>query len=138
MNRSDCHDAKKLDSRGQRRSCAAWPPFNTRLHLHVARYNKFQACRYGFAALLSDPVGQQQKALKESLGELLELLAEDARALACSLWLERLGVVLKTGYSDADWLRGRQAMHMNLNDVVRDASLRLRNETVIDPRGDKR
>jgi len=114
------------------------PPFNTRLHLHVARYNKFQACRYGFAALLSDPVGQQQKALKESLGELLELLAEDARALGCSLWLERLGELLKTWYSDADWLRGRQAMHMNLNDVVRDASLRLRNETVFDPRGDKR
>jgi carboxylate-amine ligase len=27
-----------------------------RLQAHVARYNKFQACRYGMAAMISDPV----------------------------------------------------------------------------------
>ena len=114
------------------------PPFNTRLQLHVARYNKFQACRYGFDAQLSDPVRQQQKPLRETLYELLELLAEDAQALGCSVWLDRLRVALKVENTDANWLRGRQAMHKNLNDVVRDASLRLRNEAVIDPRGDTR
>lgn len=105
------------------------PALNTQLHLHVARYNKFQACRYGFDALLSDPLKQQQRPLKDSLRELLAVLAEDAHALGCSKWLELLTVALETEITDANWLKGRQAVHKNLNDVVREAAQRFANPT---------
>ena len=105
------------------------PEFNTHLHLHVARYNKFQACRYGFDALLSDPVKQKQEPLDKTLHELLELLAEDAQALGCSHWIDHLRGMLNAKASDSNWLRARYAKHKNLNDVVRDASLRFKDST---------
>lgn len=101
------------------------PEFDTRRHLHVARYNKFQACRYGFDALLSDPVKLQQTPLKEMLLALFALLEEDARELGCSAWLERLQVSLAREITDAGWLRARQVVHGNLNDVVCEAAMRL-------------
>ena len=111
------------------------PEFNTRLHLHVARYNKFQACRYGFNALLSDPVKQKQEPLKESLRELLALLSDDGQALGCAQWLDLLKVSLDAEASDSNWLRERQAKHKNLNDVVRDASLQFKNPTTMTLKG---
>ncbi|MFT3848856.1 MAG: YbdK family carboxylate-amine ligase [Propionivibrio sp.] len=100
------------------------PPINTRLQLHVARYNKFQACRYGFDAMLSDPLAQKQEPLRALLKDLLAALAEDARALGCVPWLERIGRALETGGSDAGWLRERHARHENLHDVVRESAQR--------------
>lgn len=104
------------------------PAFDAQPHLHVARYNKFQACRYGFDAQISDPVKQQQMPLRESLRDLFELLREDAMALGCLSWMARLKALLMSEASDARWLRERQAVHKNLNDVVRDASHRLSKE----------
>ena len=100
------------------------PVLNTALHLQVARYNKFQACRYGFAAQISDPVGRRQVSLKDSLRELLALLREDAHALGCAQWLEVLDKSREADASDAKWLRERHAIHRNLNDVAREAALR--------------
>lgn len=104
------------------------PVLNTPLHLHVARYNKFQACRYGFDAQISDPVGQRQVPLGQIARQLLALLVDDARALGCSAWLELLTGSLTTASTDATWLRGRQAIHGNLNDVVREAAMLLSNK----------
>jgi gamma-glutamyl:cysteine ligase YbdK (ATP-grasp superfamily) len=56
------------------------PVLNTQRHLYVARYNKFQACRYGFDAQISDPIGLRQVPLRQIARELLAALAEDARA----------------------------------------------------------
>jgi len=103
------------------------PVFNARMHLHVARYNKFQACRYGFDALLSDPVRQQQIPIKDVMRRLFEDLVVDAQALGCMPWLEQLKSSLETKSTDANWLRERHAKHNNLNDVVRDASSRFCN-----------
>ena len=111
------------------------PAFNARLHLHVARYNKFQACRYGFDAQLSDPIRQQQVPLRQALGELLETLDEDAQALGCSRWIEKLNDVLASGATDAQWLRALHAKHKGLNDVVRAAALRLSTEVGIELTG---
>ena len=111
------------------------PAFNARLHLHVARYNKFQACRYGFDAQLSDPIRQQQVPLRQALGELLETLDEDAQALGCSRWIEKLNDVLASGATDAQWLRALHAKHKSLNDVVRAAALRLSTEVGIELTG---
>lgn len=111
------------------------PDSDTRLQLYVARYNKFQACRYGFDALLSDPVQRQQRPLREMLRELLQLLDEDAQALGCSAWLATLTLALERGQSDAGWLRERRGLHGNLNDVVREAAMRLADTTGLNGKG---
>ncbi len=100
------------------------PPLHAERWLHVARYNKFQACRYGLAAMISDPVGLCQVSLRDSLLALLDTLAEDAEALGCAQWLQILLAVVQAGSGDAEWLRGRAAVHGNLHDAVRDASAR--------------
>lgn len=100
------------------------PPLHAERWLHVARYNKFQACRYGLAAMISDPVGLCQVSLRDSLLVLLDTLAEDAEALGCAPWLQILSAVVQAGSGDAEWLRGRAAAHGNLHDAVRDASAR--------------
>lgn len=114
------------------------PMINTRLQLHVARYNKFQACRYGFDAQLSDPIAQKQVPLRGVLRELLDLLAEDANVLGCTAWLESLSEMLVTSRSDANWLRGRQSVHKNLNDVVRESALRFSNTACENNKGSNR
>jgi len=91
----------------------------------VARYNKFQACRYGLQAMISDPVAQCQYPLQQRIAVLLENIGEDARALGCEHWLRRLRATSGENPGDADWLRVRQKMHGNLNDLVRDACERL-------------
>ncbi|SBT05136.1 Carboxylate-amine ligase Daro_2114 [Candidatus Accumulibacter aalborgensis] len=99
------------------------PVLSTQLQLYVARYNKFQACRYGFDAQISDPVSRRQVPLRQIARESFRLLVDDARALGCSESLELLAASLTTEISDANWLRRRQAMHRNLNDVVREAAM---------------
>ncbi len=89
---------------------------------HVARYNKFQACRYGMAAMISDPVALAQRPLREILAELLPMLASDAGELGCRQWLADLRPLVTDETGDAAWLRARQEEHGNLNDVVREAS----------------
>lgn len=101
------------------------PELHTEKQLYVARYNKFQACRYGMAAMISDPVAGCQRPLKEILGKLFEQLAPDAEALGCAHWLATLLPLLDTAAGDAAWLRQQQAAHGNLHDVVRQASERL-------------
>jgi len=101
------------------------PELHADKQVHVARYNKFQACRYGLDAMVSDPVALCQTALKQSVADLLEAVTGDARELACEHWLDPLKSMVAENASDAAWLRARRAQHGNLNDVVREACERL-------------
>jgi len=101
------------------------PPLHTDKQAHVARYNKFQACRYGLEAMISDPVNLCQTPLKQTLADLLEAVSEDARELDCAHWLSPLKQAVAENTGDAAWLRAREKQHGNLNDVVREASERL-------------
>ena len=114
------------------------PLFNTRAQLHVARYNKFQACRYGFDALLSDPIRRQQVPLKVILLELLGLISEDAVELGCNAWLDQIKTALDNETNDTDWLRGRHAIHKSLNDVVCESAQRFANTFGMGPKDEKR
>ncbi len=100
------------------------PAFDAGGALQVARYNKFQACRYGFDARISCPQKRAQEDLRTILRELLDALGDDARALGCRHWLDVLRTALLAGTTGSDWLRARQAAHKNLNDVVRDSAER--------------
>lgn len=97
------------------------PSFDAEGLRHVARYNKYQACRFGMDAELSEPAARRQRPLRTHITELLELLADDAAALGCQDWLASL----KAPSSDADWLRERFADTGNLHDAVRAAAARL-------------
>lgn len=101
------------------------PPLHTDKQAYVARYNKFQACRYGQEAMISDPVALCQVPLKQSLTEMLEAVFEDALALNCAHWLKPLKDMVAGNGGDAAWLRARERQRGNLNDVVREASERL-------------
>ncbi len=101
------------------------PALDTARQAHVARYNKFQACRYGLAAHISDPLALNQSNLRNTLVDLLETLRDDARELGCDHWLESLRQEIADNRSDAAWLRAGHAQHSNLNDVVRMTSERL-------------
>ncbi|WP_434516829.1 YbdK family carboxylate-amine ligase [Dechloromonas sp. ARDL1] len=101
------------------------PPLQTEKQAHVARFNKFQACRYGLEAEISDPAGLCRQPLRQTLALLLDTISEDARELGCLHWLNPLKNLLAEGAGDAAWLRERFRQHGNLNDVVREASERL-------------
>ncbi|MEF8699830.1 MAG: YbdK family carboxylate-amine ligase [Candidatus Accumulibacter sp. UW20] len=101
------------------------PELQTAQQVHVARYNKFQACRYGMAARLADPVALTRRPLRESLVELLEKLAPDADELGCAASLKSLLPVVTADRGDAAWLLAMLGRHGNLNDVVREAADRL-------------
>ena len=100
------------------------PPLHTEQQLHVARYNKFQACRYGLEAMISDPLALRQTLLRDSTRRLLDTLAADAAALGCQPWLDPLRAMTESDCGDASWVRERYARHQNLNDVVRDTAER--------------
>jgi carboxylate-amine ligase len=100
------------------------PPLHTEQQLHVARYNKFQACRYGLEAMISDPLALRQTLLRDSTRSLLDTLAADAAALGCQPWLDPLRAMTESDSGDASWVRERYARHQNLNDVVRDTAER--------------
>ena len=114
------------------------PLFDTRQQLHVARYNKFQACRYGFDAMLSDPIRRQQIPLKVVLFELFERLSGDAVELGCAPWLEQLKSAVENETTDANWLRERHTIHKGLNDVVRESAQRFAHTFSLAPKDDKR
>ncbi|QLQ25988.1 MAG: hypothetical protein HZT41_15015 [Dechloromonas sp.] len=101
------------------------PELHAAKQVHVARYNKFQACRYGLEAMISDPVALCQTPLKQTLMDLLEDISMDASELGCAHWLIPLKEVVAGNTGDAAWLRAREMRHGNLNDVVREASERL-------------
>lgn len=111
-------------------SMARWllrtrPALHTERQSHVARYNKFQACRYGMAATIADPVALSRRPLAEIITDLLGVLAEDAAELGCAKWLETLRPLPGTPESDAAWLREQHKQYGNLHDVVRAAAERL-------------
>ncbi len=101
-------------------------PLSTERQAHAARFNKFQACRYGMAATISDPMTCSVRPLGEWTHEVLDALEEDARELGCAHWLAELRAVAAGG-GDAAWLRARQQEYGNLNDVVRACSDRMLN-----------
>jgi carboxylate-amine ligase len=88
----------------------------------VARFNKFQACRYGLEARIVDPLLRRQVSLRDRLAMLLKELEQDARALGAETWLLELA---DPAGVDATWLRARLAATGSLNDLVRESCGRL-------------
>ncbi|MCE1185400.1 YbdK family carboxylate-amine ligase [Zoogloea sp.] len=99
------------------------PVISPELQGLVARYNKFQACRYGLHAELADPIAHQTQPLAHTLIVLLDTLRPDAQALGCRAQLEHLREVCTQG-GDAHWLRHYLHTHPSLPELTRAATER--------------
>jgi carboxylate-amine ligase len=110
-------------------SLAAWhleerplePSRNTYV---VNSYNRFEACRYGFRGTMVDPYVSRKIAIGEDILQTLARIAPHAARLGCDGLVEELASGVRTGASDAAWLRGRHAARGSLADVVREACAR--------------
>ena len=98
------------------------PPVVPAMQALVARYNKFQACRFGFAAELADPLRRCKTPLATALPALLEQLAGDADDLGCRPQLDRLRALAASHQGDAAWLRQTYQATGNLHDLTRAAA----------------
>jgi len=81
-------------------------------------YNRFQACRHGFAGTLVDARTGRSRTLGDDLRETLEALAPHAQMLESEEALGELAATIDTG-NHAAWLRHAFAETSTLTDVVR-------------------
>ena len=92
----------------------------------VNSYNRFEACRFGFAGELVEPYSSARKKIGEDILESIALLAPHAATLECGDALDELAAAVRVGQSDANWLRARHGARGSLADVVRDTCARWR------------
>ncbi|MGQ0653838.1 MAG: YbdK family carboxylate-amine ligase [Betaproteobacteria bacterium] len=94
----------------------------------VNSFNRFEAARYGLKGRIVDAYSGATRSLGEDLHEWLAAVARYGAALGSAAALARLAADVRTGYSDAQWLRERRgpsgSMSGSLSDVVRAASER--------------
>ncbi len=97
----------------------AWTP-HPNLYL-VYNYNRFQACRFGFSAMIVDPVGRQHVGLGDEIVATLTRLAPYAERLGSGPALASLLKVAVARTNDARELRDVLEKRGSLADVVRTA-----------------
>jgi carboxylate-amine ligase len=90
----------------------------------VNSYNRFEACRYGFAGDMVDPYLDRKVKIGADILEAVAVVRPHAVRLGCASLLEELEAGVRLGESDASWLRRRHAAKGSLPDVVRDACSR--------------
>jgi len=108
---------------------AAWhleerPHAPTRDIYFVNAFNRFEASRFGFAGALIDPFTGRRRRIGEDILDTLALAAPHAARAGAAELLQELGGVVRSGVSDADWLRARYRDRQALAHVVRDACTR--------------
>jgi carboxylate-amine ligase len=85
-------------------------------------YNRFQACRFGLAGVLINPLTGNQPSIKEDILSTFEALTDVAQELGTSNAIAYLRKLVLAGQSNADWLRVTYQESGSLNDVVRQQS----------------
>jgi len=85
----------------------------------VYGYNRFQACRFGFEAMLADPGAHTHIRLREDLLATLYRLQRLGDELGTADALLAIGERADRGLNDSRWLRERFQETRNLPDVVR-------------------
>jgi len=90
----------------------------------VNSYNRFEACRYGLRGDMVDPYLSRKTKIGEDILATLATIAPHAARLRCGGLLGELEAGVRTGESDAGWLRQRYAAQGSLANVVRDACSR--------------
>jgi len=94
-------------------------------------YNRFQACRFGLAGVLINPLGGNQPSIKEDILATFDALAGVAAELGTADAIGALRRQVLNDESNADWLRQAYQESGSLSDVVRRQS-----KLWMDPRAD--
>ena len=94
----------------------------------VYGYNRFQACRFGFEAMLADPRAHTHIRLREDLLATLYRVQRIGDELGATSALRAIGDRADRGLNDARWLRERFSQSGHLADVVRLQAARWRDE----------
>jgi carboxylate-amine ligase len=94
----------------------------------VYGYNRFQACRFGFEAMLADPGAHAHIRLREDLLATLYRVQRVAEEMGAGEAIAAIGARTEEGLNDARWLRERFAEMRSLPDVVRLQSERWRDD----------
>jgi len=94
-------------------------PHITRDHYLVHSFNRFQACRHGFAGTLVDGGDGRSVGIAEDILATLRTLAPYARALESESALAALATLVLRAGNDAAWLRRVHDESGTLPDVVR-------------------
>lgn len=92
----------------------------------VYTFNRFQACRFGYAGAYVDPGNNQQYTLGEHILATLERIKQHAVELRAEAACTELGDDVRAGVNDAVRLRHLQAQEHSLPEVVRQQCLRWR------------
>lgn len=92
----------------------------------VHSYNRFQACRFGFAATMIDPESSVAVPLGEHISSTIEQLMPYARKLDTVSALQTIGLRMARQSEDSAWLRGVYRDCGNLSEVVRRSAGRWR------------
>ena len=85
----------------------------------VYGYNRFQACRFGFQAIVVNPYTREQRRLREDLLATLDRIAPDAGAMSTNAALSALARDVDGEANGTHWLRARFQETGSLNDMVR-------------------
>ena len=85
----------------------------------VYGYNRFQACRFGYEAMIVDPRSKQSFHLGTALDKLLEDLMPVAAQLGTVRALIYLQELVAARQNGASWMRAMLAQSGDLNDVMR-------------------
>jgi len=93
-------------------------PVSADLYL-VYRYNRFQACRYGFDATYTDVYTGQQLPLQQDMLQTLDMLEPHAAGIGTAVALETLRADISARHGDAARLREMHGKLGSLNDVAR-------------------
>jgi carboxylate-amine ligase len=94
----------------------------------VYGYNRFQACRFGFAGVIVDPERNRHVRIRDDLIETLERLATCATDLGTTVPLLSIAGAVAREANDSRWLRERYVETKSLDDVVRLQAMRWRQE----------
>jgi gamma-glutamyl:cysteine ligase YbdK (ATP-grasp superfamily) len=85
----------------------------------VYGYNRFQACRFGYEAMLVDPRSKQPFHLGRALDNLLEQLMPTAAQLGTVRALVYLQEMVAARQNGASWMRAMLAQSGDLGDMMR-------------------
>jgi len=90
----------------------------------VNSHNRFEACRYGLRGTLVDPFTGGKKKIGDDILETMAAVRLRAAGLVSTEALDALAADVRSGATDADWLRSRMGPKGSLADVVRAAAER--------------
>jgi glutamate---cysteine ligase / carboxylate-amine ligase len=82
-------------------------------------HNRFQACRYGLDGVLVDAYTSQRVSLRDDVLATLERIAPHAAELGAVAQMEALAARVRSGQTDAAWLRQAYSESASLHEVTR-------------------